>query len=105
MSLGVATFTGNDSGGSGVCNTSPAPLSPPVTRSVFVNGQPVIVNADTLSVAPGTTSTGDPCSSTRVVQASRNIFVGEQSIAAVGDSLNSVTGITIPTGSSNVFVV
>jgi uncharacterized Zn-binding protein involved in type VI secretion len=105
MSKGVAIFTGNDSGGSGVCNTSPAPLSPPSFRNVFVNGQVIMVNGDTLSVAPGTTSTGDPCSSTRVVQASRNIFVGGQAIAATGDSLNSVTGITIPTGSSNVFVV
>lgn len=105
MSLGVATFTGNDSGGSGICNTPPTPLSPPITRNIFVNGQPVMVNADTLSAASGTTPSGDPCSSPRVVAASRNIYVGGQSIAAVGDTLNSVTGITIPTGSSNVFVV
>lgn len=105
MSLGVATFTGNDSGGSGICNTPPTPISPVITRSVYVNGQPVMVNADVLSAAPGTTPSGDPCSSTRVVSSSRNIFVGGQSIAAVGDTLNSVTGITIPTGSSNVFVV
>ena len=105
MSLGVATFTGNDSGGSGICNTPPAPISPVVSRSVFVNGQVVVANADVLSDAPGTTAKGDPCSSTRVVSCSRNIFVGGQAIAAVGDSLNSGTGITIATGSSNVFVV
>lgn len=105
MSKGIAIFTGSDSGGSGVCNTPPTPLSPPSSRNVFVNGQVVIANGDTLSNASGTTSNGAPCSSTRIVQASRNIFVGGQAIAAVGDSLNSVTGITIPTGSLNVFVV
>jgi uncharacterized Zn-binding protein involved in type VI secretion len=102
----IAVFTGVDSGGSGVCNTPPASLSPTAPeRRVYVNGTVVMADGDVLTQASGTTPKGDPCVSQRVVKATRNVFVNGKAIAAQGDILNAGTNITIPTGQPNVFVV
>ena len=102
----LAVFSGLDSGGSGVCNTPPASLSPTAPeRRVFANGVAVMAAGDVLSPASGTTPKGDPCTSQRVVSASRKVFVNGKAIAVKGDTLNAGTGITIATGQDKIIVV
>jgi uncharacterized Zn-binding protein involved in type VI secretion len=103
----VAIYQGNDSGGTGSCNTPPTPLAGASSgaRQVFVNQKPVMVNGDQLNPANGTTSNGSPCVSQRTVVATGNVYVNKQPLAKVGDTLNSTNNIKITTGASNVFVV
>ncbi len=107
MATPVAIYQGNDSGGTGSCNTPPTPLTGASggLRSVFVNGKPVITNGDNLTPANGNTPSGDPCVSQRTVVSSGTVYVNKKPLSKVGDVLNSTNNIRIPSGASNVFVV
>lgn len=100
----VATYRGNDSGGGCPCTTPPTSLSPGV-GTVYVNNVQVMANGDVLSPAEGKTCTDPPlpCSSTRIVVSSSNVFVDGVPIAHIGDYLNQGTGIKIVSVSSNVY--
>lgn len=104
----VATYTGNDSGGAGDCNTPPYTVGAGPSTKVLINQKPVMLNGDVLTPAPGTTPSVPPsaCSSPRkVVASSTKVFVQGKALAVVGDVLNETRNIRIATGSSNVFVV
>lgn len=107
MSKKVAIYQGNDTGGSGACNTPPKPLSSSSqgSRTVFANNRPVIVGGDVLTPASGTTPIGIPCTSPRTVVSSGTVFVNNKPLAKVNDVLNAGTNIRIATGASTVFVV
>jgi uncharacterized Zn-binding protein involved in type VI secretion len=104
----VATYTGNDTGGVGDCNTPPYAIGAGSSTKVLINQKPAILNGDVLIPSPGTTPSVPPvpCSSPRkVVASSTKVFVQGKALAVVGDVLNEARNIRIATGSSNVFVV
>lgn len=109
MSRPIAIYLGVDSGGSGPCNTQPAPLTPntALKSTVFANKIAVIAQADVLTPVVGVTPpipVPVPCQSQRIaVATSKKVLVNKKAAALQTDTLNAANKITIPKGATTVF--
>jgi len=109
MGKPIAIYLGVDTGGSGSCNTQPAPLTSNTSlkSTVFADKIAVIKAGDVLTPVVGVTPpipVPVPCQSQRVaISTSKKVFVNKKLVALQLDILNAENNIKIAKGSTRTF--